>query len=120
MRKILNCKLFLIVFTSLTLMLILENPLLSQINIYYSSVSYSSTQPTLNDGLFIQGSSIFMQNTLTYINQTSNTVIGYKTNFTIFNFGSLLICFLPLIVYLYFSNIDNKVKLKTEVKHKKV
>lgn len=114
-----NKKIILTVFCTITLILILENPSISQINIYYNYISVSETQPQLNDGFFIQGSSFITQNTITYMNQTSNSPIGYKSELSIFNFGSLFICFVPLFVYLCSDNNFQKNKIKTKKENKK-
>jgi hypothetical protein len=107
-----------LIFFTIILLLVLENPLISQINIYYNYTSISSTQPTTNDGLFIQGSVIISQNTLTYVNNTTYQPIGYKTSISIFNFSSLLILFIPLIIYLFF-NKEKTDLIKTKKVYKK-
>jgi hypothetical protein len=103
-----NRKVILMVFCTVALILVLENPSISQINVYYSYTSLSESQPSLNDGFFVQGSSIISQNTLTYINQTTNQPVGYKSELSIFNFGSFFVCFIPLITYLCLSNNNIK------------
>jgi hypothetical protein len=107
-----------LIFSIVSLILILENPLISQIDIFYSYVSISSTQPQTNDGLFIQGSVIVSQVTLTYVNSTNYQPLGYKITISIFNFGSLMVLFIPLVVYLYLSS-GNSVKKTIKVKEKK-
>ena len=117
-RNIINKKVLMLLFSTITLLLILENPSISQINIYYSYTSISQTQPQLNDGVFIQGSSIISQNTIIYVNQTTNQPVWYKSILIIFNFGSFLVLFLPIVIYMYYEYIPVTIKITKQEKVK--
>jgi type IV secretory pathway VirB3-like protein len=115
-KKKLNKRNLLCLFVLITMFLILENPTISQINIYYSYVTLNQNQPQTQDGLFYQGSSIINQNTLTYVNQTTYQPIAYKSTISILNFGSLMLLFTPIIINIY---LNDKKEIKKNNKVKK-
>jgi hypothetical protein len=96
-------------FATLALILVLENPSISAVNIYYSYTSISSSAPLSDDGFFLQGSSIIAQSTITYVNQSTYQPLYYRTVYSFFNFGSFLLVFFPTI-FLWFFNDIKKVK----------
>ena len=95
-------KVGLLAFATLTLILVLQNPLINSINIFYTTDNLSQDRPASDDGLRFQGSFIVSQTSITYINQTSSQVVGYKSTVSFLNLGSLFICFVPLSLYVLF------------------
>lgn len=117
-KNILNKRNLAVLFCTITLFLVLENPAISQINIYYSYTTISSTQPQTQDGYFTQGSSVITQNTVTYINETTYQPLAYKSTLSIFNFGSLMLLFIPITINMCF-NQESKEKKTWKNKKKK-
>lgn len=113
LKNILNKRSLAALFCTVTLFLVLENPAISQINIYYSYTTISQTQPQTQDGVFYQGSSIITQNTITYVNETTYQPLAYKSTLSIFNFGSFMLLFTPLMINTYFSKSEQKAKTET-------
>lgn len=113
-EKILNKKIISFVFVWITLFLILSNPQLQAIQIYYSTQSVLSVSPNPNSDSFFSGSTFISYKTdVNYItNSTTNLQEAqYIVTITYLNFSSIMLLFLPLIV---FVNIGKERKQKKD------
>jgi len=100
-------KIGLVLFVFLTVFLVLQNPFLTQINIYGVTSQDTVSMPT-NNGLSIQNSVIVLQNSNEFA--YNSTLNAYHVTVSYFNFGSLFLLFSPIVVYLYFEFKPKKVE----------
>jgi len=99
-----NRKLVLTVFVWILTLMVIQNPMFQPLNIVFSSSQITTTQ--YNSGLVFQGSCLV--NTVVNNVQATNTTSGelvnaYQVTITVFNFMSLMLLFLPIIIYIYYE-----------------
>jgi len=99
-----NRKLVLTVFVWIFLLMIIENPMFQPLNLVFSSSQITTTQ--YSNSLVFQGSCLVntVVNNVQAVNSTSGqTVNAYQVTVTVFNFMSLMLLFLPIIIYMYYE-----------------
>jgi hypothetical protein len=104
LKKLLNRKLALTFFVWLLVLMVVENPMFTGLNLVISSSTLTTTQ--YNSGLAFQGSCLVntVVNNVQAVNSTSGqTVNAYQVTVTVFNFMSLMLLFLPIIIYMYYE-----------------
>jgi hypothetical protein len=104
--------------------MIIQNPLLSQINIYNKSSELTVSDPNIKYGLTLQIPLIVdssITSNLTLYNSTSVvTNQGFNIVIQIFNLGSLFVLLSPLIIYIYFEYNKNNKIINKKLKKKKL
>jgi hypothetical protein len=103
-KKILNRKSALIVFVWILTLMVIQNPMFQPLNLVFSSSQITTTQ--YSNSLVFQGSCLV--NTVVNNIQATNTTSGelvnaYQVTITVFNFMSLMLLFLPIIIYMYYE-----------------
>ena len=100
--------------------MIIENPMFQSLNLIIQSSQLVISNPNINNNLSFQGS--YLVNTqikeVQATNTTSNQLVNaFQVNVTVFNFMSLMLLILPIVLYVYseFNNI-NKITHKKRVK----
>jgi hypothetical protein len=84
--------------------MVIQNPMFQPLNIVFSSTQLTATNPNIGSGLVFQGSCLV--NTVINNVQASTsgqTVNAYQVTVTVFNFMSLMLLFLPIIIYMYYE-----------------
>ena len=122
MRLKINRKIWLMVFIIITVFLVIENPMFQSLNLIIQSSQLTASNPNINSGLSLQGS--FLVNTqikeVQATNTTSNQLVNaFQVNVTAFNFMSLMLLILPIVLYIYFEFNSNNVKKFTAKKRVK-
>jgi hypothetical protein len=99
------------------MLMIIENPMFRPLNLIVSSSSLYVSNPNVNTGLGFQGSCLV--NTVINNVQATNTTSGelvnaFQVNITVFNFMSLMLLFLPFVIFIYSER--NKIHItKTKI-----
>jgi hypothetical protein len=104
MKKILNRKSALMVFVWILTLMVIQNPMFQPLNIVFSSSQITTTQ--YSSGLVFQGSCLVntVINNVQAVNSTSGLPVNaYQVTVTVFNFMSLMLLFLPIIIYIYYE-----------------
>jgi len=124
MKFIINRKFLLTCFVTIMIFMIIQNPLLSQINIYNKSSELTVSDPNIKYGLTLQIPLIVdssITSNLTLYNSTSVvTNQGFNIVIQIFNLGSLFVLLSPLIIYIYFEYNKNNKIINKKLKKKKL
>lgn len=124
MKFIINRKILLTCFVTIMIFMIIQNPLLSQINIYNKSSELTVSDPNIKYGLTLQIPLIVdssITSNLTLYNSTSVvTNQGFNIVIQIFNLGSLFVLLSPLIIYIYFEYNKNNKIINKKLKKKKL
>jgi len=99
-----NRKLVLTVFIWILTLMVIQNPMFQPLNLVFSSNQITTTQ--YNSGLSFQGSCLVntVMNNVQATNTTSGELVNaYQVTVTVFNFMSLMLLFLPIIIYMYYE-----------------
>jgi hypothetical protein len=113
----LNRRFYLTIFIFILMLMIIENPMFRPLNLIVSSSSLYVSNPNVNTGLGFQGSCLV--NTVINNVQATNTTSGelvnaFQVNITVFNFMSLMLLFLPFVIFIYSER--NKIHItKTKI-----
>jgi hypothetical protein len=113
-------KLVLTVFIWITLLMVVENPMFQPLNLVVNSTQLTATNPNINNGLSVQGSCLVntVVNNVQATNSTSGELVNaFQVSVTAFNFMSLMLLFLPIVIYMYYEY--NKASIKKLPKRKK-
>jgi len=101
-----NRKLVLTVFVWILTLMVIQNPMFQPLNIVFSSTQLTATNPNIGSGLVFQGSCLVntVINNVQAVNSTSGLPVNaYQVTVTVFNFMSLMLLFLPIIIYMYYE-----------------
>jgi len=97
-------KLALTVFIFILVIMVVENPFFTPLNLFTQSSQLTATNPNVSNGLSLQGSCLVNEDVknVEATNSTSGQLVNaYQVNITIFNFMSLMLLFLPWVIYVY-------------------
>ncbi len=92
-------KYILAIFAWITLLMVLENPAFTALNVSYTTNQVQEQAPTSLGGISLEGSSIISYSTtiVSATNSTGDIINAYQIDVTVINLSAVFILILPLI-----------------------